>query len=620
MQLRTGSISMPMIILAAWAVRLRGTIGVLLLVSVSFANDKMAAQVPSSLAAYPSDSKVLVQWARLANATDYTVEYKQSTASTWITFPNGVGTTPGVTVTGLTDGISYDFRVTATISGTATEASIPCTATPTAIYNNHLYNQILSTGQSLSVGWTGSPPLSITQPFSNVMLNADSSAFIPLVEPATNAQPNVETMSSGMANMLSYLTNSPSTQIKSIITLNGVGSTPYNGLKKGTVPYAKGINWMNDARDLSNAASIPYRVNAITCIHGEQDESNGTSASTYEGYLKQWQSDYEKDMKSITGQDDTIPMFICQMSSWQDYGHATPTTALGQLKAALDNPGKIYLVTPKYMLDYNRAAGGVHLTNYSYRRLGEYYGKVMKKVLIEKRPWLPLLPSSIKLKGSVITVVFNVPSPPLQFDTSAVMFKPNYGFEYIDKTMSASISKVAITGPQTVAITLNKIPTGTAKELAYAYTGIPDSVSGRNIPGSPKGNLCDSDTMSAFYRDNKVPSSMGTVLKNWCVTFCDTIDTTSAVVSVVKPGIPMAGNTCLNVCSNTISFLLASANNVSLEVFDASGKKIGTLLSGFQASGDYSFNLKSRFAAYNMLICKLTIGEVTTARKVMLGR
>ena len=64
------------------------------------------------------------------------------------------------------------------------------------------------------------------------MLNADSSAFIPLVEPATNAQPNVETMSSGMANMLSYLTNSPSTQIKSIVTLNGVGSTPYNGLKK----------------------------------------------------------------------------------------------------------------------------------------------------------------------------------------------------------------------------------------------------------------------------------------------------------------------------------------------------------------------------------------------------
>jgi len=140
-----------------------------------------------------------------------------------------------------------------------------------------------------------------------------------------------------------------------------------------------------------------------------RDESNGASASTYEGYLKQWQSDYEKDMKAITGQDDTIPMFICQVSSWQDYGHATPKVALGQLNAALDNPGKIYLVAPKYMLDYNRAAGGVHLTNYSYRRLGEYYGKVMKKVLVDKRPWLPLLPTSIKLKGDVITVGFKCP-------------------------------------------------------------------------------------------------------------------------------------------------------------------------------------------------------------------
>jgi len=72
------------------------------------------------------------------------------------------------------------------------------------------------------------------------MLNADSSAFIPLVEPATNSQPNVESMSSGMANMLSYLTNLPSTQIKSIVTLNGIGNTGYSGLKKGTVPYAKG--------------------------------------------------------------------------------------------------------------------------------------------------------------------------------------------------------------------------------------------------------------------------------------------------------------------------------------------------------------------------------------------
>jgi hypothetical protein len=74
------------------------------------------------------------------------------------------------------------------------------------------------------------------------------------------------------------------------------------------------------------------------------------------------------------------------------------------------------------------------------------------------------------------------------------------------------------------------------------------------------------------------------------------------------------------VSSNTIFFSLASANNVSLEVFDASGKKIGTLLSGFQASGSYSFNLKNRFVGDNMLICKLTIGEVTTTRTIMPGR
>jgi len=206
------------------------------------------------------------------------------------------------------------------------------------------------------------------------------------------------------------------------------------------------------------------------------------------------------------------------MSTWTAYNHKVPTTAIGQLMASESNPSKIVLVTPKYMLDYN-STDGVHLTNDSYRRLGEYYGKVMKQVLIDKKIWKPFSVNNVTIDSNVITATFNVPNPPLQFDTSAVLAKANYGFEYSDDDTTATITSVSIVSPTTIQIKLNHTPTGTNPKLAYAYTGTSGSHAGRNIPTAPRGNLCDSDTTKAFYKDANTPVSMGNILKNWCVTF-----------------------------------------------------------------------------------------------------
>jgi hypothetical protein len=52
------------------------------------------------------------------------VEYKTAAGSTWVTFPDGTSTTPSATVTGLTSGVSYNYRVSATNSaGTGTVSS-----------------------------------------------------------------------------------------------------------------------------------------------------------------------------------------------------------------------------------------------------------------------------------------------------------------------------------------------------------------------------------------------------------------------------------------------------------------------------------------------------------------
>jgi len=121
--------------------------------------------------------------------------------------PGWCQNTPGVTVTRLTDGISYDFRVTAAISGTATDASGSLYGNTNSSLQQPSLQQILSTGQSLSVGWDRSPPLSThaTVPVTSCSMPIHRLLFR-LVEPATNAQPNLKPMSSGYGNMLSYLT------------------------------------------------------------------------------------------------------------------------------------------------------------------------------------------------------------------------------------------------------------------------------------------------------------------------------------------------------------------------------------------------------------------------------
>jgi hypothetical protein len=315
-----------------------------------------------------------------------------------------------------------------------------------------------------------------------------------------------------MANNITFMNGG---SYQSAVTRHGVGGFCYWQLRKGTPAYTNGINQVHAVRNAATSLGIPYRVSAVTTIHGEADQIPNQSqcaqgsASLYESYLVQWQLDYETDVRAITGQVGAIPMFTDQMSSWTYtpyIGTTTPGTSLGQLAAAENNPGRIYLVGPKYQFTY---ADGVHLTNVGYRRLGEYYGKVMKRVLIDGIAWKPLSPTSVIRTANVITATFHVPVLPLQFDITLVLPKANQGFEYFDDSPAPpTITNVQIAG-NSVQITLSHTPTGSNQRLRYAYTGTVGQV-GADQAGSPRGNLRDSDNTSSLY---------GSSLYNWAVTF-----------------------------------------------------------------------------------------------------
>lgn len=581
---------------------------------------------PTGLSGTAGSTQVGLTWTsggdNGATITDYVVQYKLNTAGSWSTFADGTSATTSATVTGLTNGAVYNFRVSAINSNGTGDPSSTANATPisavataptatsvaitgsaslgelltgTYTYNDvnanteatstyrwlradsaggvyaaisgatsinytvvsadltkylkfevtpvsntspttgdaalssataqvteiDYINQILSTGQSLSVGIASTPALTTTQPYANLMLTGGAGgigaggSFTPLVESS------VETISSSMANTITA--NDTGNDFDVAVSLHGVSGYTYSQLKKGTGPFTNGMNQVTNAKSAAITLGRTSRVIGVTTIHGETDNYNGVSGATYQGYLEEWQNDYDTDVKAITGQTNEVILFLDQMSSFMSsYANdATSEIPIYQLYAAEDNPTEIVLVAPKYFFNYSDRH---HLTGASSRWLGEYYGKVIKKVVIDHETWRPLSPDSAVRSANVIDVNFHVPAGVLAFDTTLVSSRTNKGFEYYDSTSSATISSVAILDSDTVRITLSGTPTGANQRIRYAYTGVPGTDTGAQNAGSAAGNLRDSDPYPSLY---------GNTLYNWAVHFDEpiTLDSTAPTIT-----------------------------------------------------------------------------------------
>lgn len=101
--------------------------------------------VPTSVTGAPGDSSVSLVWVAPVTdggspVLDYTLQFSQDNGTTWATFQDGTSTSTSAVVTGLTNGVSYIFRVTASNAygssdpSTVSPAYVPFT-TPTAPTN-----------------------------------------------------------------------------------------------------------------------------------------------------------------------------------------------------------------------------------------------------------------------------------------------------------------------------------------------------------------------------------------------------------------------------------------------------------------------------------------------------
>jgi hypothetical protein len=378
------------------------------------------------------------------------------------------------------------------------------------------YLHILSTGQSLAVGELSLPAISTSQPYDNLMLSpglfGEVGPMRPLVE-ALGMDALRESPSSGMANTLRAM---DPLQRPVVVGLHAYSALPYSFLKKGGTgrAFAQGIAQATVTKALVEAAGHRYQPIAVTVVHGESDYA-GLSGARYEDFLREWQADYQSDVNALTGSTAILPMFINQMNTG-----SSGEIAVAQYRAHKNNPGKIFLVGPKYQYDYS--SDRLHLTNVQSKHVGEMLGKVIRRVVIDGVSWNPLMPRSVRRAGTIVTIDFNIPVGTLKLDTTNLGLRPNHGFDFVQTGGSSSItiqSVALIDGDTRLQLTLSAEPDGADPRIRYAWKcnggGIGYQSCGRGSDGTHVGgNVRDSDVSVS-----PAIGSTGLPLHNWLVTF-----------------------------------------------------------------------------------------------------
>jgi hypothetical protein len=403
---------------------------------------------------------------------------------------------------------------------------------------------VIGTGQSLAVGGQATGLNATQQPYRNLKLSLGDAAvppfdpmnaafsMVPLVEPiralaATypSAYPRniyAETPHTAMANQISALYKvSPGGDYATVHTVVGESGQAMSVIEKGATPtmtagmstgraYAASLFEAAAIKALAGAAGKTYGVGAIVLTHGESDAGN----AGYEAAMVTLWSDYNEDLRDITGQTAKIPMLVSQYHSGHTAGVTSGPSAsmLAQWKVGVDHPGDIICTGPKYQYPY--FTDGIHLTSHGYDLLGEKYGEVYYEKVVLGHDWQPLQPTGVQRKGNVITVTFNVPVPPLVWDTTLpsphqtalTEWARGRGFEVSAGGAPLTITGVAISG-DTVQITCSaNVPAGAV--VGYAAT-----TDGALRPGGTArwGQLRDSDAV--------VGAVTGTAQPNYCVAF-----------------------------------------------------------------------------------------------------
>lgn len=408
------------------------------------------------------------------------------------------------------------------------------TPPPFPMLNAQLRTQIMliiGYGQSLSRAVNSVPPISVNQPYYNIMIASGTkvrngepgynpSAFAPLIATSNGTEgedPIIAACNGTVRRAVAdgeqaadwvFLATSPGRSARSVEEL-GPSSDP-------TSFFNKMVRYVQDAKNLADATGKSFSCWAYCWDQGESNYVGSFTRSPYQ-YAQLMLALFDtltRQIVAITGQQFQPYIFSYQVAAHRVYNVDVNTVALAQWRISRERPDFV-LAVPVYIMpvvDVDK----LHLTNEGSWLLGEYRSRAMYQTMIRRSgKWRPLEPIAVDWQAGYVDVKFHVPSGPLVLDTALCAQAVNMGFDIRENDVVAEIiTGVSVTAKDTVRITLSREASATAV-LSYARGRNGDPAASGPVLGA-RGNLRDSHGL----HDTVVsPLNNTFALHNPCVMF-----------------------------------------------------------------------------------------------------
>ena len=281
----------------------------------------------------------------------------------------------------------------------------------------------------------------------------------------------------------------------------GHGMNTIQELMKPVDPYNKFIAEIAHANHEAKRRGWEFYVPAVCWMQGESDIVEYPDYD-YKEFFHRMYNDLNTDIKAVTGQKDDIRIISYQTTTVtkglrykpNNYDGTEARTPNAQMELIRDD-SLIWASGPTYPYDFVKES--LHIDAVGQKSIGLLAAKSAMGILRNEKRNIGLVPIKYEVDGNDIRILFNVPEPPLCFDTINVRKADNYGFNVIRKDDMDIISDVFI-DQNSVIIKCSEFPEGC--ELRYGING--DYLKGGRNTG-PRGNL----------RDSQSPYN------NWCFLF-----------------------------------------------------------------------------------------------------
>ncbi len=291
-------------------------------------------------------------------------------------------------------------------------------------------------------------------------------------------------------NMAKILADNTGKDTLICIFPGGQGATPIANLSKGTPPYQKFIDDIETAIAEASEKGWKFVIPAICWMQGESDIVDYPSTD-YQKMLTQIWTDMNEDIRRITGQQDSI-RFICyqpnaltraehfKAEQYQCKETAVPQVFINLLR----DDNRFWASGPTY--PYPCVGEKIHIDANGQQQMGALAANSVLDILKGKDRFRGLIPLKADVEENTVSIHFNVPNPPMVFDTIQVKKADHYGFSVINKANHNIINSINIEN-DILKISCSESPVDC--KIRYAVNG--EYMKSGNLSG-PRGNLRDS--------------------------------------------------------------------------------------------------------------------------------